>query len=96
MDEVEHVAGRAAQPIQLHDHQLVTGANELQDRGEFVPTLAVLAAGLLGADDLAACGLEPGFLGSVVLIEGTDARVADTGHGKGVTCHNRVNPSTLA
>jgi hypothetical protein len=77
MHEVEHVAGAAPEAIQLHDHQFVTGADELQDRGEFVPTLSALAADLLGANDAATCCLEPGFLRAVVLIEGGDARIAD-------------------
>ena len=72
--EVEDVAGRAAEPVELDDDELVAGADELDDRSQLVAALAALAAGLLGSDDLAAGGVQPSLLGGVVLIERRDTR----------------------
>jgi hypothetical protein len=72
-DEVEHVTGRAAEPVELHDDELVSGADELEDRGELVAAVTALAADLLSADDLTAGGPKARFLGGVVLVAGGDA-----------------------
>jgi hypothetical protein len=79
--QVEHIAGRAAESIEFHHHQLVAGPDEFEDRGQFITTSAALAAGFLLPGDLASGRLEACLLRRMVLVEAGDADVADLCHG---------------
>ena len=68
MDEVEHVAGGAAQAVELDHHQLVPGMHEVHDPGQFITTVPAFPAHPLGADHLTSGIAEPGFLQSAILI----------------------------
>ena len=74
VDEIEHVAGRAAQPIELVNDEGVAWPDEVENRGQLV---AAVAGELLGANDGAAGRRERGLLDRRVLIGGADAGVAD-------------------
>lgn len=79
--DVLKIADRARQAVNAGDDQRVALADEGQHRAQLVTADGRGAAHLLGPDDVAAGRLERGELHSEVLVEGTDARVADPGHG---------------
>jgi hypothetical protein len=80
--EIENIARRAAEPIELHYYQLVARPDEFEDRGEFVAAITALAADLLSTNDLTAGGPKARLLGGVVLVAGGYAGVTDLGHGR--------------
>lgn len=78
--DVLEVADRARQPVDAGDHQRVALADEGEHRAQLVAADGRGSGHLLGPDDVAAGGLQGGELHGEVLVEGTDARVADPGH----------------
>jgi hypothetical protein len=80
MNQVEHVAGIAAQPIEAGDRQLIAWSQEGQHGGELNAPLAAAARHLLRSNDLAPLSRQARQLRLEVLVDGADAGAADTRH----------------
>lgn len=69
IDDVEHVARVAAQPVKPGDHQFIVGSQELDDRLKLSTSLTGRSRNLLRADNRTALGRQPFDLTIKVLIE---------------------------
>ena len=83
MYEVQHVPSGPSQPVELHDHQRVAGADEGHDRLKLAAAVSSLARRILGSNDGAARIPQLGLLDAGILIGGGDASVADEGWAVG-------------
>ena len=81
--EVQHVPGGPSQPVELHDHQRVAGADEGHDGLKLAAAVSGLARRLLGSNDGAPRIPQLGLLDVGVLIGGGDAGVAEEGWAVG-------------
>lgn len=82
MDDVEDISCRAAKSVELCHHQLVAGAEEVEDRCQFVTAFPTCGDDRLIADGRAAFGLRPLNLSLKVLVLGRDVRALELRHGK--------------
>ena len=85
MNQVQHIACGPAEAVEAMHDQFITHAQKLQNLCQLAVAVAGSSRPGLGANDLAACSPERGFLDIEILAGRADAGVSDPRHGQSVT-----------